>query len=216
MPLDTYANLQTAVMDWLARPGDPLIQPALPDMIQLFEAEARPRLRTLSGEAMTELYTSAGNGDLALPDDFVELRSAVLQPATPLSFISPQQAATFSAGGMPRYYTIYGGGDFACADDVGAFLRLTPPADGSYTVNITYLRGLPPLSDTAPTNWLLRQSPGAYLWGTLVEASAYIGHDERAAAWLQRRDQALAALEATDRKARWGGSLVMRPDTVTP
>ena len=218
MPLDTYANLQTAVMDWLARPGDPLIAPALPEMIQLFEAEARLRLRTLASEAMAELYTAAGTPDLALPPDFVELRSAMLQGlATPLEFLAPHAAAPYTAaGGVPCYYTIYGGGDWACSAEDGAFLRLSPPPDGAYTVTITYLRGLPALSDAAPTNWLLLQSPGAYLWGCLVEAEAYIGHDERAAAWLQRRDAALAALEIADRKARWGGPLTMRVMGATP
>jgi hypothetical protein len=217
MPLDSYANLQTAVMDWLARPGDPLISPALPEMVQLFEAEARLRLRTLASEAMAELYASAGTPDLALPNDFVELRSAMLQGlGQPLDFIAAQASAPYVAGGIPRFYTIYGGGDWACGGEDGAFMRLTPAPDGAYTVNITYLRGLPALSDAAPTNWLLKQSPGAYLWGVLVEAEAYIGHDERAAAWLQRRDAALTGLEIADRKARWGGPLQMRVAGATP
>jgi hypothetical protein len=218
MPLDTYANLQKAVMDWLARPDDPLISPALPEMVQLFEAEARLRLRTLASEAMAELYASTGTQDLALPSDFAELRSAMLQGlASPLHFISAQASAPYTvASGVPRYYTIYGGGDWACSADDGAFMRLSPPPAGPYTVNIAYLRGLPALSDAAPTNWLLLQSPGAYLWGVLVEAEAYIGHDERAAAWLQRRDAALAGLEIADRKARWGGPLQMRVDGATP
>lgn len=218
MPLDSYANLQTAVMDWLARPGDPLISPALPEMIQLFEAEARLRLRTIASEGMAELYTSQGAPDLALPADFVELRSAMLQGlASPLEFIAPQAAAGYTAAsGIPCFYTIYGGGDWACSAEDGPIMRLSPAPDGAYTVNVTYLRGLPALSAAAPSNWLLTQSPGAYLWGTLVEAEAYIGHDERAAAWLQRRDAALASLEIADRKARWGGPLTMRVMGATP
>jgi hypothetical protein len=43
MALDSYQNLQGAVLDWLARPGDPLVAPAVPDMITMFEEEARDR-----------------------------------------------------------------------------------------------------------------------------------------------------------------------------
>jgi hypothetical protein len=91
-------------------------------------------------------------------------------------------------------------------------MRLTPPPDGAYTVNITYLRGLPALSTKSPTNWLLKASPSCYLFGTLCEASVYIGHDDRGLGWLQRRDAAFAALEQADLKARWGGPLRIRAD----
>lgn len=214
MPLDTYANLKTSVLEWLARPNDPLVAPAVPDMVRLFEVEAVQRLRHMGMEALTQLYTSGA--DVALPDDFVELRSASLDGlAKPLEVLSSSQAASMSVGGVPGWFTIYGGGDYGCSTG-GAIMRLTPPPAGSYTVNIAYLRGLPPLSDAAPSNWLLRTAPNAYLWGTLVEALAYIGHDERAALALQRRDGVFEALERADRKARWGGPLTMHADMVTP
>lgn len=214
MPLDTYAGLKTAILDWLARPADPLVSPAVPDMIALFEAEARQRLRVSGAETMEQIYPT-GTDAIPLPADFVELRAASLDGLGPLTFIPPGQADGVTVGGQPVGYTIYGGGDFACATS-GAFMRLVPAPAGSYTVNITYLRGLPPLSDAAPSNWLLKQSPTAYLFGSLVEAEAYIGHDERAALWLQRRDASFESLERADRKFRWGGPLVMRPAMVCP
>jgi len=214
MALDTYAALKASVLDWLARPADPLVAPAVPDMVRLFEAEATQRLRHMGMETLTQLYT--GGADVPLPDDFVELRSASLDGLSkPLEALSSSQAARMSVGGVPGWYTIYGGGDFGCSTG-GAIMRLSPPPAGQYTVNITYLRGLPAPSDAAPSNWLLRTAPHAYLWGTLVEALAYIGHDERAALWLQRRDGVFEALERADRKARWGGPLTMHADMVTP
>lgn len=217
MALDTYANLQKSVLEWMGRPADPLVAPAVPDMIRLFEVDIGQRLRHLGNETMATLYTQTGNPDLALPDDFVELRSAgVAGLGQPLEAIAPNQAIPMSEGtGVPKWFTVFGGGDFACADG-GAILRLSPPPAGTYTVNLTYLRGLPPLSDAAPTNWLLKQAPHAYLWGALVEALAYIGHDERAQVWLARRDLALEGIERADRKARWGGPLTIRPNMVTP
>lgn len=216
MALDTYAGLQAAVLDWIARPGDPLVQPALPEMITLFEAEMRLRLRHIGNETMAQLYTTTGAGDLPLPDDFVELRAASIDGlGKPLEVLSASQAATMTSGGVPAWFTIYGGGDFGCSDG-GAMMRLVPPPGGNYTINITYLRGLPPLSDAAPSNWLLKKAPQLYLWGTLVECSAYIGFDERAKLWLERRDATWETLERDDRKARWGGPLTMHADMVTP
>ena len=36
MPFSTYAELQTSILRWLARPGDPLVAPMVPDMVRLF------------------------------------------------------------------------------------------------------------------------------------------------------------------------------------
>ena len=217
MPLDTYAGLQTSILDWLARPGDTLMMPALPDIIVLFESEARQRLRTAGAEAFSDLYANAGVPDLALPDDFVELRSISMNGSGPLGHISAQQAATMPTAGMPLYYTVHGGGDYDCqAGGGGAVLRLTPPPDGAYVIQINYLRGLPALSDAAPSNWLLKTMPSLYLFGCLVEASVFIKQDERALGWLQRREAAFETLETADRKTRWGGPLTIRPDMVTP
>jgi hypothetical protein len=74
MAFDTYANLQTAIMLWLARPNDPLLVNSVPDMITLFEAEARRRLRVIGAERTEYLYASGPL--LSLPPDFQELPPA--------------------------------------------------------------------------------------------------------------------------------------------
>jgi hypothetical protein len=74
---------------------------------------------------------------------------------------------------------------------------------------------VPPLSDSNPTNWLLDKNPDAYLFGCLVEAELYIGHDERVPLWAQRREAALASIEQADRKARWGSPMSIVVDGIT-
>jgi hypothetical protein len=75
MPFDSYANLQSTVLDWLARPGDPLVAPAVPDMIAMFEEEARDRLQTRFTEKTAQLSPVAGLDTIPLPLDYGELRS---------------------------------------------------------------------------------------------------------------------------------------------
>jgi hypothetical protein len=59
LALDTYTNLQTAVLTWLARPSDTLISGSIPDMITLFETEANLRLRTYFQESSYTFQTVA-------------------------------------------------------------------------------------------------------------------------------------------------------------
>jgi hypothetical protein len=80
---------------------------------------------------------------------------------------------------------------------------------------VIYQVGVPPLGDTRPTNWLLANHCDAYLWGVLAEAELFIGHDERAPLWMQRREAVFQSIEQFDRKTRWAGPMQIRVDAIT-
>ena len=91
--------------------------------------------------------------------------------------------ATGSARGarrLPRAYTLIG----ATSIVVRARRRRAPTRSTSST------RSACRRWVDRPHNWLLAKHPDAYLFGTLAEAELYIGHDERAPLWLQRREAA--------------------------
>jgi len=210
MALDSYAALQTAVLGWLARPGDPLVAPAVPDMITLFEAEANRRLRTIDAERHAVL-TMDTNGFMVLPQDCWAIRSVALN-GLQLQFMPPGSEVFSQPGGSPRYYSLLGYNQGAEDGQGGQWLEfwlfVGPTAGG--TIELMYQVGVPPLGATRPTNWLLETHPDAYTFGTLAEAELYIGHDERAPMWLQRRDAVFASIEAFDRKTRWAGPMQIR------
>jgi hypothetical protein len=81
MPFDSYVSLQATVLDWLARPGDPLVAPAVPDMIAMFEEEARDRLQTRFTEQTAQLIPTPGSDTIALPLDYGELRTIWINTA---------------------------------------------------------------------------------------------------------------------------------------
>jgi hypothetical protein len=82
MPFDSYANLQSTVLDWLARPGDPLVSPAVPDMIAMFEDEARDRLQTRFTEKTVQLSPTPGLDTIPLPLDYGQLRTIWINTAS--------------------------------------------------------------------------------------------------------------------------------------
>ena len=210
MALSTYAELQTAVLGWLARPGDPLVAPAVPDMITLFEAEANRRLRVIDAERHAVL-TMDTNGFMVLPQDCWAIRSVALN-GLQLQFMPPGSEVFSQPGGSPRYYSLLGYNQGAEDGQGGQWLEfwlfVGPTAGG--TIELMYQVGVPPLGATRPTNWLLETHPDAYTFGTLAEAELYIGHDERAPLWLQRRDAAFQSIENYDRKTRWAGPMQIR------
>lgn len=212
MALDTYANLQLTIATWLARPGDTNITANVADMITLFEAEARRRMKTRFSEATTTLTTVPNVATVALPSDFQSLREisvSVGQTDAVLVYAPPDQldaAVPSQTTDEPILFTI-----------TGLNLRFKSVPDQAYTITLDYMQGITGLSNSAPTNWLLTNHPDAYLFGSLAEAEAFIGDDERVVGWLTRREQSFNSILTSDAKSRWsGGVLQMRTDTGNP
>lgn len=199
----SYATLVTAVYGWLGRSGDGLTSGAIPNMISLFEAEARRRLKTRWQETTAVLAVAAGADSVSLPTDFGMLRSIRLSDSDPilnLYYLTPEQL-TIS---WDNTFTIE-----------GLTLRL-PSAVGDETlIEIGYIGGLTALSSGNTSNWLLANHPDAYIYGALAAAEPFVV-DPRVGMWKAKRDEIFDSIERADRVARWpGGSLQMRPDIVT-
>jgi hypothetical protein len=197
-------------LGWLARPGDPLVAPAVPDMIALFEAEANRRLRVIDAERHA-LLTMPADGFMVLPQDCWGIRSVALN-GLQLQFMPPGSEVFSQPGGSPLYYSLLGynqGGEAGQSGEWLEFWLFVGPTAGG-TIELMYQVGVPPLGPARPSNWLLESHSDAYLFGTLAEAELYIGHDERAPLWLQRRDASFQSIENYDRKTRWAGPMQIR------
>lgn len=221
MALDTYENLQAAVLRHAARPGDSYLEAAMPDLVTLCEGRINygseagglrsEALRTGDMEARVTATLNEEYEDL--PADWLEMRVLKLltKPVAVLEYRTPQQfdreyPANLAAG-QPAIYTIS-----------GRQLRLGPaPGSQSYTAEMAYYAKVPALGPSQPTNWLLTRAPGVYLYGVLLELAPLIKADDRLAAWFALFGGAIGGLQTQDRRARSsGGALAVRTDSGNP
>lgn len=199
MALGTYSELQSAVANWLARPGDATLVPFIPDFVRLAEARIGRDLRI---RAMEQRATAEIDGAfLALPAGFLEMRNLQLNtdPVTRLELLSPEHIDSLHGGsrtGRPRWYCVLAGQ-----------IQLAPVPDGAYQAEMTYWRRLDALGVSQPSNWLLEHAPDIYLYASLMEATAFIGNDERLGLWTAGYDRAVMALQAVDDRGTWSGSV---------
>jgi len=212
MPLDSYQNLQKTVLDWLARPDDPLVAPAVPDMILMFEEIARDRLRTRFVEKTVTITPPPSTDTIPLPLDYGELREMWIDTNYGRRVFTYQTPPNMDRNlwyidGYPQAYTIE-----------GLNLRITGNTADSNPdpIHLTYLSGLTGLSAVAPTNWLLTQYPSAYLLGTLSLAAPYIGDDPRIAIWTAGREERIEDIKLADRRAKYPQGLMIQTDTKNP
>lgn len=190
MALTNYADLQTALGNWLQRSD---INALYPDFITLFENCANRRLRVRQQEVTSTLTPSAGV--IALPSDFIAWRRVTWtgNPRRDLSFVEPswlQSAYPDAPTDLPTVFTIESGN-----------IRFMPTDATNTAVELVYWQKIPSLAANS-TNWLMTANPDVYLFGALTEATAYALDAEKAVLWKARRDELFDEIEKLDKKSR--------------
>lgn len=184
MTLATFTELQDAIGDWLDRDD---LDARVPDFIRLTEVRVN---RLLEDPEMEVSATLTGDGD-DLPADFgsmVSIGTADGHRLTPMSNV--EYAAILPSSGTSRYYTIREGKVYY--------------VPGSATATLVYRRTIPPLTAAAPANWLLTDAPDVYLYGSLLQASAFLAEDERVGLWRAAFDEGMTELRVDGTRRKWG------------
>ena len=170
MAITNYAELQTAIGDWLNRAD---LDQKIPDFIRLAESTLNDVLR--SADMVTQSTSvSIASGRADLPEDALEIVYAQVAGAEdePLEQITPQQLTMLRRtrtrdAANPRFFAI-----------IGRKIAVTPtPTSGS--LDIDYYQRIPALTSSNTTNWLLTDAPHMYLYTSLLHATPFLMDDAR-------------------------------------
>ena len=197
MAIGTYAELQTAVANWLDRDD---LTDRIPEFITLAESRFNRLLRLRSMEAKYTANTVASQRNLALPTSYIQMRNFQVNtsPLTTLSYVTPEIYDRLWGGstlGIPKFYTIL-------ANEVS----FGPIPASVMEVEMLFYKKFTNLSTSATTNSLLTDSPDLYLYGAMMEAEPFIMNDERIALWATSLSKAIQELQEQDNKDRHSGS----------
>jgi hypothetical protein len=214
--ISTYADLQAAVTEWLARDQDTTLIARIPTFIQFAEAKFNRELFVRQMEQRSSATVTSGVDDaefVLLPPDFQSMRRVRLSSVTGkphLDFKSGTQLdeyrmSTANVTNQPLFFSIF-----------GSEMELCPTPDQNYTIEMVYRRVIPDLADNS-TNWLLQLAPDLYLYGALLESAPYIKEDERLQTWGLGFKTALDGLNNLGLTSTFNaGPMNMRVSGVTP
>jgi len=197
MAISTYAELQTAVANWLDRDD---LTDRIPEFIVLAEARMNRVLRLRLMENKYTASTAAAQRNYALPTGYIQMRNFQVNssPITPLQYVTPEMYDRLygsTGSGTPQFYTIIAGE-----------LQLGPIPGSVMTLEMLFYKKITALSVSNPTETMLTDNPDVYLYGALVEAEPFIMNDERVQLWHQGFQQAVSDLQEQDNKDRHSGS----------
>ena len=197
MAITTYAELKTAIANWLNRDD---LTAVIPDFISLAEARIARDLRHWKQEK--RVTTDVNERYENLPNDFIEIRQVQHTSGGSISSVSSVEMeklrAASDAGGKPKYVRL-------TADQ----LEFYPTPDASYSISMLYYGRIPALSDLEPDNWLLRDAPDVFLYGALLQSAPYLVDDARVQVWAGLYQSGIEALNVENEKARVSGPLSM-------
>lgn len=194
MSLDTYANLQASIADFLDRDD---LSAVIPDFIRLAEGQFQRDIEHWRMEKRDTLAVSGQYTDL--PSDWVKpIRlqfdgaKRALVPITQAE-MQDKRYSNGDASGEGVYYCVTAGQ-----------IEIFPTPTGT-SLNVYYVGKIPVLSDANTTNWLLDEAPGVYLYGALSQSAPYLKDDERLIIWSTLYTNAVNALNMASQDAKWGG-----------
>lgn len=198
MAITTYAELKTAVEDWMQRSGDANITAKAGDFITLCESRLNRELRTREHETEADLTMTIGSRSVTLPTDFnypILLWLTTVSPRSPLIQRTPQSMEFSDANGIPEYWAIDG-------DEI----VFDCPADSAHAVKLRYVTRLA-LSGVVTTNYILESYPDLYLWGAVAEGAIFARDMKLLEIAEGRYREALSSAKNTESRMKRGTTL---------
>lgn len=196
MAITTYAELKSAIADWLNRDD---LDATIPNFISLAEAQFNRTVR--HRKMVTRSDATLDTPYFAVPADWLQTIRFQLNtnPVTPLLYVTPEQALeesmVYSAAQQPLFYTT-----------VGQQFQVVPTPDSEYEAELLYYAKIPALSDSNTSNWLLTESPDLYLYAALLQSAPYLKEDERLNVWAGLYQRLFDDMMLADERARIGSS----------
>lgn len=201
MAITTYSELQAATANYLIRND---LTARIPEFIALAESRLNRVLRLRRAELDVALTGVLSSRFIALPSAYAEALAVWILPSgaavrQELNFVDPAAITVSTDVGQPLAWTID-----------GTNLGFERPCDQTYAFTLRCLEKYA-LSDAAPTNALLTDSPDAYLFATLSEAGPFLRDADLTSAYEQRLTRAIGEINAKDARSRAQQRLVTEP-----
>jgi len=197
MAISTYAELQSAIADFLDRDD---LTSAIPTFIyaaeKQMEKEIRhPRMMRRSEGQIDSRYSPVPPTWLETIRLHISGTPSYRLELTSLDDMLQLREQSGGGSGRPTHYAHF-----------GENIEVYPNPDTEYDIELMYYEKLPVLSDSNTSNWLLEVAPEAYLYGALVHSAPYLKDDARIQVWGSLYAGAVAGVNKQADQARFGGS----------
>lgn len=200
-----YSEIIDTALDFADRLNDAEVSARINAFLRIVESKITRTLQVQKMTSRTYLATLEGYEYYTLPEDFNGIRDVEIKDAldgerrTTLFYLSPEQMNNAQSNrsliGSNAYYTI-----------IANQIQICPPQPAGKILEIMYYKGIRPLSTTLNENWVSIYYPDAYIFGLLVQISAFTKDADALAIWKAQFEEVMSEIESSDSKVRWSGT----------
>lgn len=199
MALDSFTNLKSAILDWMARSD---LSGNVEDWITLGEAGLNRELGAV--EANQTLTGSSGSRQIDVSS------YSIVEPIS-LFFVdsgsSDERKLVQRSPAHMEYLNTSGEPEFWALDNQQDEINFNRPLDAAYSFRFRYRQRFA-LSDAAKTNWLLDNHPDVYLAACLVWGGAFVVQPKQILTFKTLLDQELPKVRHTIARNKRGQATV--------
>jgi len=193
--ISTYAELQTAVKNWLHRED---LSPYIDDFIALGEARIGREVKARQMEQ--RVSTTPTSGYASLPSDYVSMRAIRIQGSTIgwLDYVTPDEFFNqfpSSVSSVSKKYTVFGD-------------ELVFPSAPTGDIELWYFKRLTALAIAGHT--LFTANPDLYLYAALAAAQPFLKDDKRIQMWEAQYGQARDSVNEVHKAGRYPTNLYIK------
>jgi hypothetical protein len=203
--IENYTGLQSFLTEHLQLDDETVDQ--LPNLIRLAEYRLNRLVLAPERETQATLSTTAETQIVALPTGFRQAMQLKIlgdqSTGYPLEPVSQNVVESYDYPGKPVAYAI-----------VGNSLLLGPVPDAVYTLTLTYIQKLTPLTVNAQTNWLLAENADAYVYMASAVISFHLGDEGAASAYNALAESVMGEINQQGNRKRVSAPMRLRSPVV--
>lgn len=210
MAITTYAQLVTAVQNWLDNTNT-LPDARVAEFVALAEADFNARIRVRENLIRGTGAFIAGDNRISIPDRYVGTQLiAICHQSYGGPLAQMDEAAALDAyygepTGLPRHWVME-----------NTVVRVYPTPDYAYDYVWKYWQKVSALAADSDTNWILTGHPDVYLFGALSFAEGYLVNDARVPFWRAQYEAALNRINTQSVEDSFSGRTMMYVEGATP
>ena len=197
MSLDTYANLKSSILDWMARSD---LSGNTAEWVTLAEARLNRELPAIETDATLTGVAASRVIDVSSISIVEPIALYMDDPSISdeIEITKQTRFAETTTSGTPVYWEY---------DANAAEIRFDKPLGGAYSFRFRYRQRFA-LSDSVTTNWLLTNHPDVYLAACVVWGSAFTEKLPAAAAFKSLLDESIPSIRNTITQGKRGRATV--------
>lgn len=200
-----YTEINAAAYGYADRVNDTESVAMYDSFLSIVEGRVNRYLKTMDMSIRLSIPSVDDQLIYSLPTDFRGLRDIQVLGATPSGNDKSITAELKSPAMVSEYSNrtgeIYSDKIYYSIEE--GKLRIEPQLTNR-TIDLLYYQKVPALTSSNITNWLGDEYPDCYVFGILVEISAFAKDAEAGNVWDSRFQQALDQIKDNDKEERWG------------